>query len=584
MRRRHPESWRLLIVHLIICAGLSLLLMRTVMTRGLDLTDESYYLLWLQEPSAYTLSPTLFGFQLHPLYLVLGGSVTLLRTVGAMTLMLCGGWAAYAFMRSIDPDTRPRSPQLAALVIVAGFAQLLYYVLWLPTPSYNLLTVFAGLILCISLAILASDAHWSPARGGAAAATAGTLAFVAKPICGPTFALIFALGLLVVAKDWRAVRHATTSAFIVTMILLLVSVLLIGGPYETWMMIDNYFDVFGLASPAGQSLGSSLNALLHRAEGQGLAVAAAAMLLGAWRVPLAQRPIWLGATGVGVLSAASLLQGGWALYQAPLHYGVIGPLLASMVLSALGFAFLFHRDSSEARWWRAVLIASTVPWAIAYGTSNDLAQHTSLGSGIDAMLLLLIAHRFASGRREVFPLAVVSVLALTGGGLWRALSLPYRLDGPIWTQTSAVTIGNEHATVLVSPHMQHFIDDLLSVAAGEGLRSRTPILDLTGESPGISYILGARPLGTPWLLGGYPFSERVARWIISHTDRERMASAWILSGDGPVAFRPDFTDSVELDLANNYDLVAEMVHPVGKWTMRLYAPKLRHIALPAPTR
>ena len=53
--------------------------------RGLDLTDEGYYLNWMADPQAFPATVTLFGFVYHPLFEMLDGDVA--RLLQASILM-----------------------------------------------------------------------------------------------------------------------------------------------------------------------------------------------------------------------------------------------------------------------------------------------------------------------------------------------------------------------------------------------------------------------------------------------------------------------------------------------------------------
>jgi len=65
-----------------IIAGIALtLVIRTtwLMGRGFDFTDESFYLMWAQRPADFDIAYGLFGYGLHPLFKMVGGSVSGLR-------------------------------------------------------------------------------------------------------------------------------------------------------------------------------------------------------------------------------------------------------------------------------------------------------------------------------------------------------------------------------------------------------------------------------------------------------------------------------------------------------------------------
>lgn len=76
-------------------AAISLYWFWTLSGRGVEFSDEAFYLLWMRDPWQYHASATQFGFVYHPLYVLLSGDVTLLRWVTylvtyALTALLGG--------------------------------------------------------------------------------------------------------------------------------------------------------------------------------------------------------------------------------------------------------------------------------------------------------------------------------------------------------------------------------------------------------------------------------------------------------------------------------------------------------------
>ncbi len=61
--------------------------------------------------------------------------------------------------------------------------------------------------------------------------------------------------------------------------------------------------------------------------------------------------------------------------------------------------------------------------------------------------------------------------------------------------------------------------------AGEG------IIDFAGDSPGIVFAVAGRPLGVPWMLGGYPGSADAASFVLEKLSTEQLRKAWILSSE-----------------------------------------------------
>ena len=107
-----------------------------VANRGFDLTDEAYYLLSMQEPAAYRMTSTLFGYALHPLHVLLGGSVTALRIFGLAVLAAAGAAAAGSFLTlRRTPDEALPALSRAAVVAAGAALPAMYYGFWLPPPA-----------------------------------------------------------------------------------------------------------------------------------------------------------------------------------------------------------------------------------------------------------------------------------------------------------------------------------------------------------------------------------------------------------------------------------------------------------------
>ena len=71
-------AWSSVIAAFLTCAGILVY----GSGRGLDLTDEIFYLVWAADPKAYGLVYQPFGYLLHPLYRLVGGDLQAYRLAG----------------------------------------------------------------------------------------------------------------------------------------------------------------------------------------------------------------------------------------------------------------------------------------------------------------------------------------------------------------------------------------------------------------------------------------------------------------------------------------------------------------------
>ena len=59
-----------------------------------------------------------------------------------------------------------------------------------------------------------------------------------------------------------------------------------------------------------------------------------------------------------------------------------------------------------------------------------------------------------------------------------------------------------------------------------------PIIDLTGQSPGLIYAVAGTPLGSPWMIGGQPGSAALFERALDRVPCRLVAEAWLLSQPG----------------------------------------------------
>ena len=177
--------------------------------RGLDLTDEGFYLNWISDPYAWDMSTTQFGFIYHPLYVLLGNDIVLLRR---STILVTLGLSWVATYLALGPASREwsRAVVLSATTGIAGVG-LTIYNRWLLTPSYHTLVLHSGLLVVIGMLLLWSGGPATPrpcrsqkqtwrldrtSAGALLLGVGGAALFVARPPSGAAAAVVIAVTLV----------------------------------------------------------------------------------------------------------------------------------------------------------------------------------------------------------------------------------------------------------------------------------------------------------------------------------------------------------------------------------------------------
>ena len=175
--------------------------------RGLELTDEAYYLLSAIHPEQVTLYISAQHWVLAPLWR-LTQSLQGFRLTGAAILIGSASVLAMGAARAFTQVTKGQAARLLDLgmTMAAGcIGALLYVATIAPSPSYNLLAS-AGAYGAFGFALLALDRRLGPSLGlGGLGGVALAVCFVCKPsagVCVGLTVLLVVLGLQSGPRKW----------------------------------------------------------------------------------------------------------------------------------------------------------------------------------------------------------------------------------------------------------------------------------------------------------------------------------------------------------------------------------------------
>jgi hypothetical protein len=527
--------------------------------RGIDLTDESFYILWVAAPNSYAYAGTLFGHLLSPLFGLVGEDIVLYRRVGLLVLALLGllGWLSWC---------RPLPAAQFRLTIVSfGVAALpLYYMspTWLITPSYDWLGVVASLALLGALGLLLHDKHrWRAAGLGA---IAGVCAVASRPPAGFAFALIYVVGIALAATSFRRFLVDYLMAAAATVFLVIVIAIFVVDVEAIRQQVLAFLQLW--SGPHQPPVFAQHNEFAKRLEEGPLLLLQLIVFIAALvaHFHLGTRGRQLAAAGLTVtiilIAYVSWFppSANWRLNFLPTH-----------VALAVNTITLFAGEGLKS--WRrhAILaLAALIPWAAFLGTGNDYPQLAPQAAGASAIIVLIAL-------QQTFSLSVVAtanlvLLAALGWALSDVIAHPYRLPTDLWSQTKRFNFPG-HGSVAVDPLTYGMLMHLRRAATANGFVRGQPVLDFTGESPGLVLALGGTAPGTPWLLGGYEWSERQLRFVLAAMDPEARRKARVIWG-GPYAYSEKLLRELGFDLERNYHLVAAVERAGRNWTVLVFAP------------
>jgi hypothetical protein len=566
--------------------------------RGFDVTDDAVHLVWAKSPYVFPISLSQYGFFWHPIYLLVGGDITLFRIGGLCVLLVCG--TAFALASDRFAAARPASGERRVLVLLPIVACVFWqYRQWTPSPGYNVLNLSA--MMLFFTALMRSPERTSDARQPDLVATLGwaALAGVALGVIALTKmtsgVATACLGLiwLVLIPSRRPLASLAVAIGLAAATMLAGALLIDGAPalflhrnlgaFQYMRALDKGSDLHGIATSVLHPFWPDTRWRIWPALLVGsvlFALAAEALEVGR----IHRTPRWLPAAVIqavilvlfGAVVAFSraldpcCVVGGWPGYRA-WNFPVL------LVACAAGLVVLWNRNTLAPASLRRAVAASAVlaavPFAYSIGTDITLLFHMSGASvfwAAAAMVLAAVDRETGSlaWTRTSAVLCCVATAAMLAG-----MSVnPGRMGLPLWQQTEPVAIGPDRASLLLDRGTAEYFRALQESAATNGFAPGTPVVDLSGEGPGAAFAIGGEALSIPWLLSDGPDPAAASRLALSHVPHDELSRAWVITSPERVAKAGLTLEPLDVPFPSGYRLLFVARQPELGWTQMLWRP------------
>lgn len=553
---------------------------------GIDFTDESFYLVWIANPFLFDGSITQFGFVYHPLYGLLGGDIAGLRQANILITFGLAWSLTYLYLVSLAQGLTENP--ITLLAASAGFAtsSFIYFDFWLPTPSYNSLALQSLLVSAIGLVLAEKTPHRASIIGWLLIGIGGWLAFVAKPSTALALAVGVFIYLLLASKF--SIRMLTLTV-VCALALLLVSALIIDGSVIGF--INRYKLGIEFAGLLGG--GHTLKQILRIDEFQlsvqfklVIFLLAGALILALFSMcTKSKKWFFIGILiSIAFFTLTALLTLGQIKRVAEL--GKFQGLLIFAVVYAVAITTLAHgrlqalKSISLPQWTIAALFL-VMPHIYAFGTNGnywEVGGSAAIFWLLAGLALLGPLIRVRASWFLVLPL-VLAAQAVTATLLQTGLEQPYRQPQPLRLNVSTLEIGPHRSALTLSEGYSTYIASAMAIAKKAGFESNLPLIDLSGQSPGILFAIDAQSIGQAWTVGGYPGSLKLAEHALALTSCEKISVAWVLfEPNGPRSIPVELMTLLGSNFPRGYELAGawETAEGAGGYqnrrTQELYKP------------
>ena len=536
---------------------------------GFDFTDESFYLVWMANPFEYKWAITQFGFLYHPLYQLLNGNISALRQANILLTFGSASLLVNQFIKVIVPGSSPNKLQRWILSLAFACASLVVFDSWLLTPSYNNLALQAMCVATIGL-LMAEGPSTIVNRWGLVLMGVGLwLTFLAKP----TTAILLGAFLGVFLGVQMIKRHGLFIIGGVATGLLILTALVIDESLFKYIDRLRTGGHFAGLQDGGYSLRQIFRLDRFRLNESEILllffVGLTSFLSARW---CASNRTWakMSAWAILVSFFSAILLVVFKGMATPFPFGQFHNLtLWAVPLAALGLGITLtgrgYFSAVSLSQKKLACLFLVLPHVYAFGSNNNYFYKGSSASlfwilaGLIFMIPLiqktknwLIALPFSLATQ----LIVILILQI-------GFENPYRQTGPIRMNKYKVEVRPGSFLVLSKDFSDH-IKEVIGFSLQAGFERNTPLIDLTGQSPGILYAMGAESIGQPWMIGGYNGSLNLATQSLLLVPCEKIAKAWVLAEPGgPRSISNDLLDHFGVNFREHYEPVAMWKTPRG---------------------
>jgi hypothetical protein len=528
---------------------------------GIDFTDEGYYLNWISNPFLYKDSLSKFGYIYHPLYNLVDGDIVWLRRINFLITFILACTLVYLVIDNLVKFDKINKVILC--VVSSGIAICSFTYPYIQTPSYNHLTFQALIITSIGITLIDVTKFNKNVLSYIIIGIGGWLTFMAKPSSAVGVAAIV-LMYIILSKQFqlRFLLISAATAFI----LFIISAYIIDGSITAY--VERYF--LSVKKQTLLQAGHDINKIFRIDEfilSPKITVSFFFIFL------ISAFFIWLGLKNnkinnfiyiitcfliLVIITTLAVSDVDWNQ-----NYGSYQPYL----LFGIGYACLFvtiilmFNNKIKIHDVRLgfFLIFLILPYIFALGTNNNYWEHSAAAAFfwlISGFVLIIPWFVKLKLYQPIIFLVLLSQL-ITSIYIKEGIEKPYRYNQPLRLDDSRIVVNNKHQLIL-SKEFAKYINDARKIAAQSGFTKGDSIIDLSGQSPGLLYLLGAKSIGTAWNIGGYKGSLNRAKASFNLVDCTDIANSWVLYESKGLSISTDLLTSLGMDFPIKYQ-------KVGSW-------------------
>lgn len=145
---------------------------------------------------------------------------------------------------------------------------------------------------------------------------------------------------------------------------------------------------------------------------------------------------------------------------------------------------------------------------------------------------------------------------------WKTLEQNYRHASQ---NNTLAFLEASHSELKPSQSIAHYFGIIQNSVAQSDFNPNTPMINLSGKSPGILYVLGATSIGQAWMIGGYPGSDQFVIASLSRlTFKEFVTALLFIDPKSTRKISTEILENFGITAAKDYCIAVEFTAPEKK--------------------
>lgn len=549
--------------------------------RGIDTTDESYYILVAKYLENWYLSPMNEGYYTQVIYKLTNWNIKYVRGIGILLLLLSSFMFSINLLKFITAkfNIKTSNTEKYLFVITITMSSLIYYQHWLFTPSYNLLQIVSINFIISFLLIIINN--YKNIESGFFKLEYILLSFFycTSFLIKPTTAIIMAIISIFIYNYSKIDKKTVAIIIILSIFILYFQIIFINGSiFEYINKVKISLDIINTID-SGYNLKENffqffIDFYYYIFKYKMISLSIPFLLFSLYIIFFLKNKINIKIIYYSLVSILFIV-----FYILIIKYNYeslwfIFIIFTINIYMIYGFIYYFE----DFKYFKIKELLKTIPFvviltllsfAFSFGTNNSMIPHMNLSfvfsiAGI-MTLIYINDNKQVFIKINIFLSIFISILTLNI--IEKAYQNPYRLNTSIKYQTEKVDI---LGGVKVDKDLKNYIDKLLEIKIQNNI---VYLLDMTGATSGANIILEAKYVGAPWLLGGYKGSNASAYKILSNVPSEKLKNSWILiSPKGRRALDINLLNKLNLSFPKNYVKIGTLFLKSRNETQELWKP------------